>query len=96
VVSSTRYHQKGLKIVNVEAFRPIKLNERTERMNDTHKFAVGDKVMINGVEGVIHALSPYTFIAPAYDVRVTKTIIIPVSERSIEKIEQQESEVKHG
>jgi small-conductance mechanosensitive channel len=62
-------------------------------MSSDHKFAVGDKVRVNGIEGVIHAIIPFTFIAPAYDVRVTKTIIIPVSERSIEKIEQQESEI---
>ena len=51
-----------------------------------HKYAVGDKVCVNGAEGEICALVPFTFVAPAYDVKVNG-ITFAVSERSIERIE---------
>lgn len=62
-----------------------------------HKYAVGDKVRviqhktISGAEGEIAATMPYTFIQPAYYVRIGG-MITPISERSLEKIEVQGSE----
>ena len=64
-----------------------------------HKYAVGDRVRnINpdlaccGQEGVIRAILPYTFIAPAYYVKYdndSSSRTVAVSERSLEKVEVQ-------
>jgi hypothetical protein len=60
-----------------------------------HKYSIGDKVhvvnhkYIDGAEGEIAALMPYTFIAPAYYVNING-MINAVSERSIERIEVQD------
>lgn len=69
-------------------------------MSSDHKFAVGDKVRVIApfgkmylYPGEIVALSPFKFIAPGYDVKIGDEII-PFSERSLEKIEEQESEVQ--
>lgn len=62
-----------------------------------HKFAVGDKIRVTQhktlsvAEGEIAALMPYTFIQPAYYVRIGG-MITPISERSLEKVEVQGSE----
>lgn len=63
-----------------------------------HKYAVGDKVRVIApfskiylYSGEIVALMPYTLSFPAYDVRIGDEIV-PFSERSLEKIERQESE----
>jgi hypothetical protein len=52
-----------------------------------HKYAVGDKVRINGKEGEITALIPYTFVAPAYYVKIDDTVVA-FSERSIKSIDE--------
>ena len=62
-----------------------------------HKYAIGDRVRnINpelaccGQEGVIDAILPYTFIAPAYYIKYdndSSSRTIAVSERSLEKVE---------
>lgn len=56
-----------------------------------HKYAIGDKVRvvnhkyIDGAEGEIAALMPYTFVAPGYYVNIGRTPMA-VSERSLERI----------
>lgn len=63
-----------------------------------HKFAIGDKVRVIApfsklylYSGEIVALMPCTLSVPAYDVRIG-SVVVPMRERSLEKIESQESE----
>jgi hypothetical protein len=59
-----------------------------------HKYSVGDKVRvvnhkyIDGAEGEISALMPYSFVEPAYYVDING-MVTAVSERSLEKIEKE-------
>lgn len=62
-----------------------------------HKFAVGDKVRVNGRHNAIYgsigeivALIPYTCAVPAYDVRIGDSIVA-ASEWSLAKISKREA-----
>ena len=80
---------------NVEPSRAINLKRKEKRMHNNHKYSVGDKVRVITpfsklylYSGEIHAIVPFTFKTPAYDVKIGEEII-PFSERSIEKIEDE-------
>lgn len=70
----------------------VSLPQSTFAVEIQHKYAIGDKVRvtnykhINGAEGEIAALMPYTFKAPGYYVNING-MINAISERSIERIE---------
>jgi hypothetical protein len=74
----------------------MKLPARVHVEQMKHKYKVGDKVRvtnhkyINGTEGEIVALMPYTFAAPAYYVR-SGGMVAAVSERSLERVENMPS-----
>lgn len=76
--------------------KSIKLPQSAFVCEMKHKHAVGDKVrvtkphMMSGAEGEICALVPHTFIAPGYYVRING-MTTAVSERSIERIEHENS-----
>lgn len=67
-----------------------------------HKYAVGDRVRITNkehklynFEGEITELMPYTFVEPAYYANISG-MVVAVSERSIEKIEEIETPISES
>jgi len=59
-----------------------------------HKFKEGDKVILT-IEAEVTECIPFTFVEPGYTVKIGK-VTLAVSERSIAKIESQDTDQIHN